>query len=195
MQTAVTKLISKSPNNVMELSDAKDHLRILPGDTDQDTLVRACMNSAIQWAETRTERIFSDSVYQLRIVPEDMVLVLPITDFKEITKIETKAGSTLTTVFEKDQTGTLSNYVEVDDFLNPAELTISTANISSDVDYLIITASFGMTLIPDDISAAIKLLLTHFYENTNEVSVGRTANQIPMGAETILAMNTFKRFG
>lgn len=193
MQTVLTKLISKSFTGLIDLDEAKEHLRILG--TDQDSLVTDYLHSAIQWAETRTERNFASSVYQLRLVPQDVTLELPIPDFKEITKIETKTGSTVATIFEKDASGNLSDYVEVDDFPNPAELTISTDNISSDVDYLIITASFGVTSLPDDIKSAIKLLLGHLYRNESEVVTGTIASQMPQGAETILSLNTFKRYG
>lgn len=194
MQTVLTKLISKSFTGLIDLDEAKEHLRILG--TDQDSLVTDYLHSAIQWAETRTERNFASSVYQLRLVPQDVTLELPIPDFKEITKIEIKTGSTLTTIYQKDPlVGTLSDYVEVDDFPNPAELTISTDNISSDVDYLIITASFGVTSLPDDIKSAIKLLLGHLYRNESEVVTGTIASQMPQGAETILSLNTFKRYG
>jgi hypothetical protein len=194
MQTAYTKPISKSFDNVMTLQAAKDHLRIL--DDAQDTMVEACKKAAIAWAETRTERVFTESVYQIRIVPEDFTLVLPFPDFVEITKLESITGSTTATLYNKTgPVGILADYLTVDSWPNPAEVTVLMDQLS-DVDYLVITASFGMgESIPEDITAAIKLLLGHFFSNPNEVVTGTIATQVPMGAEVILAMNAYKRFG
>lgn len=193
MQTAYTKLISKSFAEAMTLEVAKDHLRIL--DTDQDSVVEACRKAAISWAETRTERVITQSVYQIRIVPEDMTLVLPLPDFVEVTKLETVTGSVTAVVYDKAGViGDLADYMTVDDWQNPAEITVTTDNLEG-VDYLIITASFGMSVVPEDITAAIKLLIGHFFQNPNEVITGTIATQVPMGAEVILAMNTFKRYG
>lgn len=192
MSTAFTKLISKSFTDVISLSDAKAHLRVLG--TAQDALVTAYLNAAIQWAETRTERNITSSVYQIRIEPMDGVLVLPIPDLVEITKLETITGGVEATVYEKNVTGDLSDYLEVDDFPNPAELTLTTENLADTVDYLLITASFGMDVVPEDIKSAIKLLLGHLYRNESEVVTGTITSQMPQGAETILSLNTFKRY-
>lgn len=195
MSTAFTKLISKSFEEALPLSEAKSHLRFLPGDTSQDALVTAYLNAAIQWAETRTERNIAASVYQIRIEPMDGVLVLPLPDFVEITKLETITDGVKTVVYNKvGPVGTLSDYMEVDDFPNPAELTLTTDNLEDTVDYLLITASFGMDMVPEDIKSAIKLLLGHLYRNESEVITGTITSQMPQGAETILSLNTFKRY-
>lgn len=194
MSTAFTKLISRVSSSVLSLEEAKSHLRILG--TAQDTLVSTCLNAAVQWAETRTERVLSQTTYQLRIEPMDGTLVLPFPDFKEITKIETISGGTKAEVYNAEgPVGTLSDYVEVDDFPNPAELTFTTANLDEDVDYLLLTLTFQMTVIPEDLKAAIKLLLGHLFQNSSEVVTGTIASQMPLGAETILSMHTFKRYG
>lgn len=195
MQTAYTKLISKSFDSVMTLATAKEHLSLL--DTNKDSVVTACKNAAIAWAETRTERVITESVYEIRIEPDDVTIVLPLPDFIKITKLETVTAGVKTVVYnEAGPVGNLSDYITVDDFPNPAEITVTTDNIADDVDYLIITASFGMgASVPEDISQAIKLLLGHFFQNPNEVVTGTIATQVPMGAEVILAMNAFKRYG
>jgi hypothetical protein len=193
MQKAITKFISRSFTDVISLQDAKDHLRILG--TDQDSLVTRYLHAAIQWAETRTERVIAPSVYQIRIEPDDVTLELPLPDFIEITKLESVTDGAKTTLFEKETSGTLSDYITVDDFPNPAEITVSTSNLADTVDYLIITASFGMDTLPEDMKAAIQLLLGHLYRNESEVITGSIATQMPQGAETILSLNTFKRYG
>ena len=194
MQTAYTKLISKSFDNVMTFIAAKDHLRIL--DDSQDTMVEACKKAAIAWAETRTERIFTESVYQIRIVPQDITLVLPLTDFVEITKLESITGNITEVLYSKtDPAGDFSDFLKVDAWPNPAEVTVLMDQLST-VDYLVITAKFGMgASVPEDITAAIKLLLAHFFQNPSEVVTGTIATQVPMGAEVILGMNAHKRFG
>lgn len=193
MQKAITKFISRDFTDVISLSDAKDHLRILG--TDQDDLVTRYLHAAIQWAETRTERIIIPSVYQIRIVPDDVTIEMPLPDFVEITKLESVTDGVKGTLYEKDVTGTLSDYITVDDFPNPAEITIKTDDIADTVDYLIITASFGISTLAEDMKSAIMLLLGHLYRNESEVVTGSIATQMPQGAETILSLNTFKRYG
>ncbi len=198
MSTAYTKLISRDVTNVLSLSAAKEHLRILAADTAQDTLITACLNSAIKWAETRTERIYASTVYEIRIPASEATIVLPYPDFIEITKVEAMTASgTRSNLFVKTPaSGTLSDYITVDDWLNPAEITVLEDNLPSDAVHLIITASFGLGAeTPEDVQNAIKMLTTHFYDNPREVEVGRTANQVPMGADMILSMHHFKRFG
>ena len=197
MSSAYTKLISSSYSNVLSLDNAKDSLRIPRTDTEQDTLITSCLNAAIRFAETRTERIITESVFEIRIPAEAATIVLPFPDFLEITKVEEMDESNVRTdLFVKDPaSGTLSDYLTLDDWLNPAEVTVIEDNLSSTAEYLIITASFGMgSSTPDDLLNAIKMMLNHFFDNPKEVEVGRIASQVPMGADTIFSLYQFKRF-
>lgn len=197
MSTAHLKLISKTLTGIISLSDAKAHLRIPSGLTDQDSLVTACTNAAIRFAETRTDRVIAATVYQIRIPAEEATVVLPIPDFVEVSKIEPMTSGTVgTKLYDKsDNTGTLTDYLQIDSWVNPAEITVITDDLPADTEYLIITASFGMTSpYPEDLINAMKMMLTHFYDNPREVEVGRIASQVPMGAETIFGFYTFKAF-
>ena len=198
MQTAHTKLISKVFTDVLSIDDAKGHLRIPLANTDQDGLISSCMTAAITAAEARTERLFSTSVYQIRIEPEDMTLVLPFPDYLELTKVEAVSTTGVTsTLFLKGtpDTGTLADFLEVDSWVVPAEITFITDNVPELTRYLILTITFGTTLIPEHVIQAIKMLIGHYFDNPKAVVTGTIATQLPLGAETLLAMEHFKRFG
>lgn len=196
MTTAHLKLISKDLTGIISLSDAKAHLRIPVELTDQDSLVTACTNAAIRFAETRCDRVLAPSVYQIRIPAVSGTVILPIPDFVEVTKIEPVTGSTIgTKLYDKsDDTGDLTDYLQIDSWVNPAEITVLEDNLPEDVDYLILTASFGISSYPEDLINAIKMMMTHFYDNPREVEVGRIVSQVPMGADTIFGFYTFKMF-
>jgi len=198
MQTAHTKLISKNYTGVLSLTNAKEHLRIPNADTSQDTLITACVNAAITTAEARTERLFSTSVYQIRIEPEDMTLVLPFPDYLDLTKVEavSTAGVT-TTLYQKSgpAIGTLADYLEVDSWLVPAEVTFITDDVPDLTRYLILTMTFGPNIIPEHVLQAIKMLLGHYFDNPKAVVTGTIATELQMGVDRLLSMEHFKRFG
>lgn len=195
MQTVDTKLISKDYSGVISMAQAKDHLRILA--EDQETLIQSCIDAAVSWAETRTERIFSKSIFQFRIQPEEVTLILPFPDFVKVSKVEAMIpGAPNQELYnETGPVGTLSDYLAIDDWVNPAEVSIVTDNLPADTSYILITAEFGVSKLPKDLMQAMKMMLAHFFDNPNEVVVGSQVHHIPAGAEMILAMNAFKRFG
>lgn len=198
MSTAHIKQVSKDLTNVLTLSQAKAHLRIPDADTGQDSLITMCVNAGIRWAETRTERVISDTVFQIRIPAQAMTIVLPKPDFVEVTKLEaTIPGAANETLYNKSDEvpSDLADYIEVDSWVNPAEITVITDNLPAGTEYLIITADFGMgDEVPEDLVNAIKMMMNHFFDNPREVEVGRTANHVPMGADMILGMYAFKQF-
>lgn len=197
MSTAHLKLISKNLTGIISLSEAKAHLRIPSAMTEQDSLITACTNAAIRFAETRTDRVIASTVYQIRIPAEAVTVVLPLPDFKEITKIEPMTGTTIgAALYDKsEEIGNLTDYLQIDSWVNPAEITVKTEDLPSGTDYLIITASFGMNSpYPEDLMNGVKMMLTHFYDNPREVEVGRMASQVPMGADTIFGFYTYKAF-
>ena len=197
MSTAHLKLISKDLTNIISLSDAKAHLRIPAGLTDQDALITSCTNAAIRFGETRTDRVIAPTVYQIRIEAKAATIVLPIPDFIQVTRVEAVIPGQANQVLYNmtGPVGTLADYVEVDSWLNPAELTVIEDDIPEGATYLILTASFGMgSSIPQDLTNAMKMMLSHFFDNPAEVVLGRIATKMPMGADTIFGFYTYKAF-
>lgn len=190
------KLLSRSTTGVLSLADAKDHLRIPQADASQDGLINAYISAAIQTAEDDTERKIALSSYQFRIPAIIMSMDLPYQEFIEITKLSSlDADGVATVLFEKEVTGTLSTYITPDTYTVPPRLIIKDA-IPTDADYYLIEASFGMTssLIPASIIQGIKMVLYHYYDNNSAVEVGRTANEVPLGAKSLFHVNRFMRF-
>jgi len=196
MSIAHSKLISKSYDSVLSLAEAKDQLRLLESETDQDSLITACMVAAIATAESHTEHIYSDTIYQFRIEPSDITLELPYPDFVEITKVEAVIPDSSNQVLynKTGPVGTLSDYIVVDDWVNPAELTISTDNVPETATYLILTCAFGGQT-PKDVLNGIKMMLAHYFDNPRAVVTGTIAIEVPQGPATIFHINRFYRFG
>jgi hypothetical protein len=201
MSTAYTKLISKTLTSIITLADAKAQLRIPADLTDQDTLITSCLQAAIRYAETVTDRVIAPSVFQIRIPATAATIVLPFPDFIKVTKVEAMTGSTVGSVLynETGPVGTLADYLQIDSWVNPAEITVLTDDLPDDTDYLLLTASFGMQVngaaaYPEDMLNAIKMMMTHFFNNPSEVEVGRIASKMPVGAETILSFYTYRAF-
>jgi hypothetical protein len=190
------KLLSKSTTGILSLDDAKDHLRIPLADTSQDGLIDAYISAAIQTAEDDTERKIGLSKYQFRIPAKAMSMDLPYQEFIEITKLSSldEAG-VATLLFEKDVTGDLSTYIQPDPYTVPPKLILKEV-IPVGAEYYLIEATFGMdiSLIPPSIIQGIKMVLYHYYDNGSAVEVGRTANEVPLGAKSLFHVNRFMRF-
>jgi hypothetical protein len=188
------KLLSKSTTGILSLDDAKDHLRIPLADTSQDGLIDAYILAAIQTAEDSTERKIGLSKYQFRIPAKAMSMDLPYQEFIEITKLSSLDEAGLETLlFEKEVTGTLSTYIQPDPYTVPPMLILKEV-IPVGAEYYLIEATFGMDLIPASIIQGIKMVLYHYYDNNSAVEVGRTANEVPLGAKSLFHVNRFMRF-
>jgi uncharacterized phiE125 gp8 family phage protein len=192
METAQFKLISRNAANVLTLDEAKDTLRINRDDEDQDDVITACLHAAISTAEDHTERKIFDSVYDLRIVPSLMTFSLPYPNFKGVTSITAIKNDGSEEVLS--ESGTIKDYLTVDDYPELASLTI--LQFPEDTKFLIIRLTFGYAtgLLPGSLLQGIKMMLSHFYDNRHAVEVGRIATQVPMGAATMFHMNRYQRF-
>jgi hypothetical protein len=188
------KLLSKSTTGILSLDDAKDHLRIPLSDNSQDGLIDAYISAAIQTAEDDTERKIGLSKYQFRIPAKVMEMDLPYQEFIEITKLSSldEAG-VATLLFEKDGSGDLATYIQPDPYTVPPMLILKEV-IPVGAEYYLIEATFGMDLIPASIIQGIKMVLYHYYDNNSAVEVGRTANEVPLGAKSLFHVNRFMRF-
>lgn len=192
------KLLSRSTTGVLSLADAKDHLRIPQADDSQDGLINAYISAAIQTAEDETERKIGLSKYQFRIPAIIMSMGLPYQEFIEITKLsQIDENQVVTELYNStdDAITVLNQYILPDPYSVPPQLIIKDS-IPTDAEYYLIEATFGMdtSLIPASIIQGIKMVLYHYYDNNSAVEVGRTANEVPLGAKTLFHVNRFMRF-
>lgn len=190
------KLLSRSITGVLSLADAKAHLRIPLADTSQDDLINAYISAAIQTAEDETERKIGLSKYQFRIPARVMTMDLPYQEFKDITKLtQISEDGAETVLYDVDAVpvGDFLTYIKPDPYTVPPQLIVLDA-IPDDVEYYLIEATFQMDLISDSIIQGVKMVLYHYYDNNTAVEVGRTANEVPMGAKMLFHNNRFMRF-
>lgn len=179
------KLISFSSESILSVQDAKDHLRIVREDDSENDQILGYINAAISTAEDFTERKIFDSVYDLRIPAQLNTFSLPYPGFKRLVSVKS--------LDENNQETELNNdAISVDDWADPAVITVNEYPIGS--VYLVIRMEMGLNIMPPSLLQGIKMVLAHYYDNRHEVEVGRTANQVPMGAKSLFHMNRFQRF-
>lgn len=185
METAQFKLISQEYSNILSLSAAKAHLRLDPEDDTEDESISAYLHAAINTAENLTERILALTVYELRIKPSHLKMTLPYPGFVSVTSVRA-VGPT------PQELTPIEDYIKTDDWMDPA--TVEVLDYPADAEYLILRMTFATSPMPANILQGIKMVLGHYYDNRNEVEIGRIATQIPMGAKAIFHMNRYQRF-
>ena len=98
------------------------------------------------------------------------------------------------------QTLDSSNY-QIDTTTEPARFDISySGTFPSTYDrfgaaQITFVAGYGLGIsVPDNIKQAMYLMIGHWYENREDVVVGRQVNEVPMASEALLALERIKTF-
>jgi hypothetical protein len=191
---ALFKPISKSFTDLIDLNDAKDHLRFADDDNSQNDMIQAYLTAAVSTAEFMCERILALTVFRTKLEASDMDIQLPYCEFNRITKITASPSDEVVFNVTGD-VGELSDYITVDEWTEPPTLTLITANLPEGTTHMIIEMEFGgSTHITESLKQGIKMMLFHFYENPNAVQVGRITSEVPLGAKSLFHLNRFMRF-
>lgn len=184
-------LVLVTPPAVEPLStaDAKKHLRVDTADDDAyiDTLIKV----ARRQAERISRHAFITQTWDLLLdaFPDDDVLEIPLPPLQEVTFVQytDEDGNT--------KTFAASNYY-VDTESTPGRIALTTgASWPSDPLQpvagvrLRFVAGFGDAAsdVPEDIVHAMKLMIGHWYENREDVTLGAVAREIPKASEYLLA--------
>lgn len=98
------------------------------------------------------------------------------------------------------QTLAATNY-QIDITTEPARFDISSTGTFPDTYdrfnavELTFVAGYGLgSSVPDNIKQAMYLMIGHWYENREDVVVGRQVNEVPMASEALLALERVKTF-
>lgn len=197
-----TKLITAASINPVTLTEARAHLRIT--DTSEDTLISTLIGVATEYAEKRTGRALISQTWELYLdnFPYGANYVSESPDYnqKYIDNIEESqfiemkfpplASVTSITYYDSNnalQTFAASNY-DVDIIRQPGMIRLGYGKSWPSTYYrpnaVIIryVAGYGSatTDIPEPIRAAIKLLVSFFFENREAVTTFNTVQQIPI---------------
>lgn len=176
------------------LTEAKAHLRV--DFTEDDAYITSLITVARQYAETRTWRAIPQQTFDVFYDEYTSTLQLPRPPLISVTSVSYKnSGDTYVNFNTTD-------YV-VDFEAIPAKVVIQAARPQdlSTINPLrvrFVSGYANANSIPAHIKHAIKMLVSHFYENRELVVIGRTATLepkvLPIGVEALLDLSSVRRF-
>jgi len=194
MRLSVVTAPSSEP---LTTAEAKLHLRV--DVTDDDALIGSLITSARTYCENFTHRSFMPQTWDVfyECFPCD-VLWLPIPPVSSITSVKYYDTSGNLTTWDS------ANYLTelpAGVFSGPARITPiyngffpATRRQMSAVQVRIVCGYTNAAAVPDQIKAAMKLLVSHWYNNREAVVMERaTPIDVPMAVEALLW--PFKVFG
>lgn len=185
-------LVTAPTVDVLTLAEAKDHLRVTS--TDDDTYITALIKAAQVNLDgkdgllgrallTQTWKLFLDSFPNCR-----KPIIVPLPPLQSVSSIKYIA-----------QDGTLTTWdsasYSVDTAANPARVHLGynevwpvTRCVPNAVTIEFV-AGYGATAaaVPDTIKAALKLMIGHWYQNREPVTIGNAVNSLPMTIDYLLS--------
>lgn len=177
----------------IDLSLAKEQVRIDPDLTDQDGVLSAYIGAATEWVEEYTGRSLMTQTWQMALCdfPSRVWLPrsVPLASVTHVKYYDT--ANALTTLSASVYT--------LPSFAEPACLTLVDGQVwpsvyqrddAVQIEY--ITGASDPNDVPLPLRQAIQLLVGHWYANREDVITGTIANQIPMAAESLCA--PYRRF-
>lgn len=167
----------------LSLDDAKVHLRV-DGD-DEDALITSLAQAAHNVVSEAIGRVLTEETWTVSLSGANGDLVLPVRPVQSIDAIA---------YFDPDdaeQTGTVADFylfAHADRPVMRPKDGAAWPSVRRREDALTITLTAGMMAVPDELIAAMKLLVGHWYENREAVSEGNKG-EVPMAVEMILDLH------
>tara|TARA_Y100000310_G_scaffold318172_1_gene371904 strand:- start:47 stop:640 length:594 start_codon:yes stop_codon:yes gene_type:complete len=176
-------------NPAVSVDDCKLDLRIESSFTLDDDLILSYINASSKLASEITGRkLISETIkYSIESAESNGGVTLPFNPVSSVTEIQ---------YFDTDN---VSQALDVNDFylynfddksvLCPKEgIVWPTVNDRRDAINITFVAGYGLNSsdIPVTITRAIRLLVTHYYENRNNSVLGMSVTEIPFSIETLL---------
>lgn len=169
------KLITAPADVPVTLTEARAHLRI--DDTAEDTLITTLTKTATEYVENRLNRKLITQTWEayLNTFPPADAIVLPWAPLASITHLKYYDTN------DTEQTYDSSNYY-TDILAEPGRLVLKPTSSGWPSTYErpnAITVRYvcgygsSSTYVPELIREAIKLLISHFFENREAVNVGQ----------------------
>lgn len=171
-------------NKALYLSDAKSHLRVRHDNDNRDILL--AIDAATAWLENYTERSLITRTYELSFDAWPDVFEVergPLIDVVSLTYYD--SNDTLQTVDPADY------YVDPRSHIGRVKPVTSWPDAFDKPNTIILeyTAGYGATplLLPNDLQAALKLLVGHFYDNREQNVVGTVVSDLKFGVDQLIA--------
>jgi uncharacterized phiE125 gp8 family phage protein len=183
------KIITAPITEPVSLAEAKLHLRVTT-DTD-NTLITSLISSARQHCENITCRALASATFELVMDTFPEKIVLPMSPVESVTSIkytdsdgiETTLAATEYILYTSEPAVVIPDY----DVSWPSftEYPLGAVKVRYVAGYR--AASTDASLhIPEAIKQAILLIISTLYENRENIVIGQTIANIPMGAEALL---------
>ncbi len=202
------KVIVEPVVEPVSIEDAKAHLRIDSGFTEDDGYVSALVASARRFAENFTGALFVQRTCQLTVdyfpVSRTEALILPTGPAQSISSVTYKDEDGVQQIWDSGAY-ILDDDVKVPRILPAYDQAWPLARCETNavtVEFIAGYAPVGGVIddaayragVPSDIGHAIKMLIGHWYENRMEVVVGTTTAQVPMASLDLLWPYKIKEF-
>jgi uncharacterized phiE125 gp8 family phage protein len=179
-------LLTAPSSEPFTLGEAKEHLR--ESDSTQDSTITSLITAAREYAEGFTRRALITQSWRLSIdsFPLNGVIRLPMPPLVAVNSVKYTdlSGAEVT--------------------LDPSQYYVDKASLPGKIDraYMVIwpltrcipnavriefDCGFGdANAVPEGIKAAMKLMLSHWYENREPVNIGSLVTQIPLTVDSLL---------
>jgi len=176
-------------NPAVSVDDCKLDLRIESSFTLDDALILSYINVASRLASEITGRkLISETVkFSIDEVYFNERIVLPFTPVSVIDEIQyyDPAGASQTMNISDFH---LYNFDDKSELCLKEGLVLPAIDDRRDAVNITFTTGYGANSsdIPDTITKAIRMLVTHYYENRNNTVLGMSVADIPYAVETLL---------
>lgn len=182
--------------NPVTLAAARLHLKLdtfgVGGTHPDDSLVDTFRSAARGNAERYMRRRVARDTVELRVEAFARKIALPLAPVVSFTSLKYLDAD------EVEQTLDPSAYTFIDSLSDPHVVLDWNWPVASDrVDAIRLryTCGYGVNggdaityALPDDIMAAMLLMITHMYENRSTVQVGNLVTQVPLSAQYLMDM-------
>lgn len=183
----VYKLITAPTALALTLDDAKSQLNIEPEFTQDDSLIESCIHAAAAFVEKRMQGALMAQTWEAQLIDFKSTIELKKSNITDITAVKYYNLSNVdTTVNSSDYQKDLASV--------PARLIFNTGyawpSVYDRFDAVRVTFSAGYAsaaAVPYDLRMALKLLVTHFYENRSPEIVGNIIVRFEMSVDKIVA--------
>jgi uncharacterized phiE125 gp8 family phage protein len=175
----------------VSLTDAKAHLRV--DIDDDDDFISGLIAAARQYTETTTRRAFISQTWRLSLDnwPAGDEIELPKPPLASVSSIVYKDADGAST------TWATSNYI-VDTDSEPGRIVLANGASWPTVSLypvnpiqITFVAGYGAagSSVPQYLRQAVKLLVSHWYENPEATKEGSALQEIPFGVESLIYLN------
>lgn len=173
-------------------AEAKAHMQISVGFTDDDTMIAGFIKGARYWAEDHTGRAFINQSWTLHLDrwPADGVIALNRCPVSSVTSVKYyDVDNTQRTLV--DGTDYQTDVVSIPGriVVEPGESWPTLESGRLNAIEVIFVAGYGAAAssVHEDIKDALKLLVAHSYEHREEATEGKPLQTIPMGVIPLLS--------